>query len=263
MKSFADLNRWQTHRDRLQGQSIGFVPTMGALHDGHLSLVKRAREENDAVVVSLFVNPTQFDRKDDLDNYPADANSDRQLLENAGVDALLLPDADSLYPDGYAYRVSENSFSRQLCGAHRPGHFDGVLTVVMKLLNLVRPHKAYFGEKDYQQLRLIQGMVKAFFLPVEIIGCPIVREADGLAMSSRNQHLNRQQRQQAAALYRILSQAPDAASARSQLAETFDGVDYVQDLPGRRLAAVHLGSVRLIDNVPLPAQGAEATHETA
>jgi len=240
MKSFADLNRWQTHRDRLQGQSIGFVPTMGALHDGHLSLVKRAREENDAVVVSL-----------------------RQLLENAGVDALLLPDADSLYPDGYAYRVCENSFSRQLCGAHRPGHFDGVLTVVMKLLNLVRPHKAYFGEKDYQQLRLIQGMVKAFFLPVEIIGCPIVREADGLAMSSRNQRLNRQQRQQAAALYRILSQAPDAASARSQLAETFDGVDYVQDLPGRRLAAVHLGSVRLIDNVPLPAQGAEATHETA
>ncbi len=253
MKTFTDLSRWRTHRQHLNPEwRVGFVPTMGALHAGHLSLVQKARAENDYVVVSLFVNPTQFDQAADLENYPRDTETDLALLRQAGVDAVLLPDSAQLYPDEYAYQVTEKRLSQQLCGAHRPGHFDGVLTVVLKLFNLVQPHAAYFGEKDYQQLALIRGLVDAFFLPIEVIGCPIVREAEGLAMSSRNSRLSTEQRQQAASLYRILTQAPDAQAARRQLAAVFDRVDYVQDLGDRRLAAVQLGPVRLIDNVPLP-----------
>ncbi len=253
MKIFRTLNDWRDERRRWHSQNIGFVPTMGALHAGHLSLVAKARQENPRVAVSLFVNPTQFDAPDDLANYPRDTENDLRLLKAAGVDAVLMPDAEQLYPDDYAYQIREKVFSRDLCGQHRPGHFDGVLTVVMKLLNLVQPHRAYFGEKDYQQLVLIQGMVQAFFLPYEIIGCPIVREADGLAMSSRNRRLNPQQRQIAARLYAILSSADSVDTAWKQLQEIFDGVDYVRDWQGRRLAAVRLGPVRLIDNVVLPA----------
>ncbi len=252
MKVFTDLEQWLAFRAGIPARTIGFVPTMGALHDGHFSLVQRAKDENEAVVVSLFVNPTQFDQAEDLEKYPQDVAADLRGLEKAGVTAVLLPDYKALYPDNYAYRICEKNLSRQLCGAHRPGHFDGVLTVVMKLLNLVRPQRAYFGEKDYQQLALIRGLVEAFFLPVEIVGCPIVREPDGLAMSSRNRRLAPAQRQQAARLFAILSTAPSAQLAQQQLQQVFDRVDYVHDLPGRRLAAVQLGAVRLIDNVPLP-----------
>lgn len=251
MKCFENLNHWQAYRNRLANQTVGFVPTMGALHAGHLSLVEKARADNEQVVVSLFVNPTQFDNADDLQDYPRDTENDLRLLREAGADVVLLPEKDALYPDNYRYRISENHLSRQLCGQHRPGHFDGVLTVVLKLLNLVRPDAAYFGEKDYQQLALIRGMAEAFFLPCRIIGCPIVRETDGLAMSSRNRRLNPSQRTRAARLYAILRQAPDITSAKQQLAEVFDAVDYVEDWHGYRLAAVHLGPVRLIDNVPL------------
>jgi pantoate--beta-alanine ligase len=167
------------------------------------------------------------------------------------VDAAFMPEYSELYPDDYRYRVSETVFSNSLCGAHRPGHFDGMLTVVLKLLQIIRPHRAYFGEKDFQQLELVRGLVRAFFIPVEIIGCPIVRERDGLALSSRNQRLDSQQRQTAGQLFRILNRSADTLEARQELQQQGFEVDYVEDVMGRRLAAARLGPTRLIDNVPL------------
>lgn len=240
---------WQRVRQALSGP-VGFVPTMGALHEGHLSLFRRARTQCETVVGSVFVNPTQFDDAGDLERYPRDLAADLALLEPEGVDVLLTPSAQALYPDGYRYRVSENELSRVLCGAARPGHFDGVLTVVMRLLNLVRPERAYFGEKDYQQLLLIQGMVDAFFMDVEIVPCPIVRDPDGVALSSRNALLDPEGRRKAANFARILREGPDARSVREALQAAGIDVDYVDERVGRRFGAVLIGDVRLIDNVP-------------
>ncbi|MGA9572602.1 MAG: pantoate--beta-alanine ligase [Lysobacterales bacterium] len=251
MKIFKSVAQWQCQRDALRDKPLGFVPTMGALHPGHLSLVKASRKGDALTVVSVFVNPTQFDDKTDFDKYPADSRSDLEQLESAGVDIVLLPDARQIYTDNYRFKVTESDFSRRLCGAHRPGHFDGVLTVVMRLLNLVKPDNAYFGEKDYQQLQLIRDMVSAFFMPVNIVGCDTVREADGLAMSSRNQHLNAGNRALAPALYATLKNSRTADEARRTLAGKGFKVDYVEDIKHRRLAAVHLGSTRLIDNVEI------------
>jgi pantoate--beta-alanine ligase len=255
MKLFADVAGWSEFRDGLvrgaAGPSIGFVPTMGALHAGHLALVESSQRDNDITVVSIFVNPTQFNQAPDLEHYPRTTEADLAALRACKADAVFMPDAASLYPDAYTYRVSESEFSRRLEGAHRPGHFDGVLTVVMKLLNIIRPTRAYFGEKDYQQLQLVRGMVDAFFLPLGIVACPTVREADGLAMSSRNTRLNPQQRAQAPGLFRVLQSAGSAAQAREQLQQLGFDVDYVEDLDGRRLGAARLGEVRLIDNVAI------------
>lgn len=251
MKTLSGVAEFNAFRQGLKQSSLGFVPTMGALHDGHLSLVRQSTADNEHTVVSLFVNPTQFDRADDLKAYPRDQARDLALLQTHGVDAVFLPAEDELYADQYRYRVMESELSKTLCGAHRPGHFDGVLTVVMKLLNIVRADRAYFGSKDYQQLQLVRGMADAFFLSTRIVGCPIVREADGLAMSSRNLRLTPAQRQQAPALYRIIRQADSASQAREQLQYHGFAVDYVEDLDGRRLAAASLGNVRLIDNVPI------------
>ncbi|MEE4601773.1 MAG: pantoate--beta-alanine ligase, partial [Desulfobacteraceae bacterium] len=177
--------------------------------------------------------------------------ADRKLCEAEGVDAIFFPDYSELYPDDYRYRVSENEVSPLLCGTHRPGHFDGVLSVVMKLLNLVRPQRAYFGEKDWQQLQLVKGMVEAFFMPLIIVGCPTVRDIDRLAISSRNLHLSKRHREKAARFPKILAaQAPAEEVARLLEADGFE-VDYVQDFKGRRCAAIHCGGVRLIDNMPL------------
>lgn len=231
--------------------NVGFVATMGALHAGHVALVRRSVAENEQTVASIFVNPTQFDRADDLAKYPRQHEADLALLEAERVDAVLLPQAEELYPDNYRYRVSESEVSKRLCGAYRPGHFDGVLTIVMKLLNIVRPARAYFGEKDYQQLQLIRGMVDAFFMDTVIVPCPTVREHDGLALSSRNQRLDAGERALAPSLSRVLRESPDPTSARAELERLGFDVDYVEDWDGRRLAAAHLGSVRLIDNVPL------------
>ena len=200
MKTFTSIADWKSYRDTLQESPLGFVPTMGALHEGHLSLVKTSKEQDALTMVSVFVNPTQFDDKHDFEEYPDESLSDLVLLRDAGVDVVLLPDKTQVYRDDYRFKVTESEFSQRLCGAHRPGHFDGVLTVVMRLLNLVRPDHAYFGEKDYQQLQLIRDMVSAFFMPVKIVACTTVREADGLAMSSRNQHLDARNRDKAAAL---------------------------------------------------------------
>lgn len=258
MKEFTSLAEWQRQRSQLEGKKIGFVPTMGALHAGHASLLERARAENEIVVLSIYVNPTQFNNPDDLKRYPITIESDRDTASRAGVDFLLMPSYDEVYPDSYRYKVSENTFSNLLCGAHRPGHFDGVLTVVMKLFNLVRPTRAYFGEKDFQQLELIRGMVQAFFMPLEIVPCATIREADGLAMSSRNVNLNAEAREAAPALQKILRESPSAASARDRLSAGGFDVDYVEDIVDttsattRRFAAVTLGGVRLIDNSLVP-----------
>ncbi|HEY5552155.1 MAG TPA: pantoate--beta-alanine ligase, partial [Opitutaceae bacterium] len=188
---FTDLKQWREEREsgHFASGRIGFVPTMGALHEGHRSLLRRARAENELVVTSVFVNPTQFDNKDDLATYPRTLESD---VEFAGdlVDAVVAPNAAALYADDYRYRVIETDLSRVMEGEQRPGHFDGVLTVVMKFLNLVRPERAYFGRKDWQQLQLVRGMAAAFFLPVEIVECETERDPDGLAMSSRNRRLS-------------------------------------------------------------------------
>ena len=251
MKVFTSIREWQAWRDAVQESPVGFVPTMGALHHGHLSLVAASRKQNAFTVASVFINPKQFDDSADFDAYPNDFRKDLERLKNAGVNAVLLPDEKQIYADGYRFKVTESEFSQQLCGAHRPGHFDGVLTVVMRLLNLVRPDNAYFGEKDYQQLQLIRDMVSAFFMPVNIVACPTVREADGLAMSSRNQHLDERSRAQAPALYAALRNSQTAAEAREVLAGQGFDVDYVEDIASRRLAAARLGSTRLIDNVEI------------
>lgn len=251
MKVLTSIAGWQSCRSTLTDSPLGFVPTMGALHQGHLSLVKASKQQNALTVVSIFINPTQFDDKNDFEKYPADSRSDLEQLEHAGVDVVLFPDAAQIYRDDYRYKVTESDFSRRLCGAHRPGHFDGVLTVVMRLLNLVQPDNAYFGEKDYQQLQLIRDMVSAFFMPVNIVACATMREADGLAMSSRNQHLDARNRSKAAVLYETLKNSATATEARQTLAGQGFDVDYVEDIADRRLAAARLGSTRLIDNVEI------------
>lgn len=250
MKLHSDLAAWRAVRAGAEfaGCRVGFVPTMGALHAGHRALLERARAENDRVVLSIFVNPTQFNDPADLANYPRPLAADLALADGLATD-VLLPPSDELYADGYRYRVTENSLSRDLEGAHRPGHFDGVLTVVLKLLNLVQPHRAYFGEKDRQQLDLVRGMAEALFLPGEIVACPTVREADGLALSSRNVRLSPAGRAHAAHFPRILRSAADASQAAAELEAAGFGVDYVEDRAGVRLGAVRTENVRLIDNV--------------
>jgi pantoate--beta-alanine ligase len=249
MRVWHNLTDWRAVREGLTGTSIGFVPTMGALHAGHRALLARARADNDCVVLSIFVNPTQFNDSADLAKYPRTLEADLALAAGL-VDHVIVPAAEELYPDNYAYRVTEDILSRRLEGAHRPGHFDGVLTVVLKLLNLVQPTRAYFGEKDWQQLHLVRAMVEALFLPCEIVACPTVREADGLAMSSRNRRLAPADRARAAAFPKLLRAGTPEAAAGALRGAGFE-VDYVAERDGVRLGAVHIGGVRLIDNVRL------------
>ncbi len=241
-------------KDRPAGD-VGFVPTMGALHKGHESLIRRSVTESNITVVSIYVNPTQFDNQRDLAVYPNTLAEDKAILEDLDVDVLLMPTFEQIYPDGFRYQVSESEFSRKLCGAHRDGHFTGVLTVVMKLLNIVRPARAYFGEKDFQQYQLIKDMARTFFLDVKIVPCEIVRESDGLALSSRNLNLDACAREKAPLIHNLISgNSTDDEIARRLAKAGFD-VDYVQIRYGRRFAAAKVGEnpvVRLIDNVPLP-----------
>ncbi len=254
---FDTLPAWRAERlaQRRDGLSLGFVPTMGALHEGHLSLVRRSRAENDRTLVCIFVNPTQFDDPGDLAGYPRTTEDDLGMLRAEGTESVLLPRDVELYPDGYRYRVTETERSRVLEGGSRPGHFDGVLTVVMKLLQIASAERAYFGEKDWQQLMLVRGMAEAFFIPTTIVGCPTVREADGLALSSRNRRLPPSDREKAPQFYRTLLSAPTAGAACRDLRAAGFAVDYVEDRAGRRFGAVRLGDVRLIDNVPLGGRG--------
>ncbi len=247
---------WQrqinTHRQA--GWSIGFIPTMGALHEGHLSLIRRSKKENDITCASIFVNPAQFNNSEDLDNYPASWDEDIAKLERAGVDMLLYPETGSMYPDNYQFRILEQELSLKYCGEFRPSHFDGVLTVVLKLLNLTHADRAYFGEKDWQQLVLIHRMTEALFIETEIIPCPTIREKSGLAMSSRNIWLTPEEQKTAPGFYKALISGKTLAEMRIDLEEKGFEVEYIEEfndhvLGKRLLAAVNLGKVRLIDNV--------------
>jgi pantoate--beta-alanine ligase len=233
---------------------VGFVPTMGFLHEGHRALVDRSKNDgNYQTWVSLFVNPTQFNQPDDLEKYPRDLNRDLTLLESWGANLVFTPNAEEMYADKYRYSVREAQLSKELCGQSRPGHFEGVLTVVLKLFNLVQPTRAYFGEKDYQQLELVCGMVKALFLDIDVVGVPTKRLSSGLALSSRNARLEDGDLQRASLIYKLLSDPTQTTETivRELTSKGFD-VDYVHELMGRRFAAASLSGVRLIDNVEVP-----------
>ena len=238
-----------TIRDR--GSSVGLVPTMGSFHEGHVSLFRAAREDCDAVVVSLFVNPSQFDDASDFERYPRDPERDEALAADAGVDVLFEPSADEIYPRGHQTWVEVTQLSQGLEGAHRPGHFRGVATICLKLFNIVRPQRAYFGQKDAQQVAVVRQLVRDLNLEVEIRVLPTVRDRDGLALSSRNARLSPADRALAVALPRALA-TRDLAAARAALADL--DVDYVAVAdydPPVLAAAVRIGGTRLIDNVVL------------
>lgn len=260
---------------RKAGDTVGLVPTMGALHDGHLALVRRAGQDCTRVVTTIFVNPMQFNRQDDLAAYPRDEAGDLAKLAALGVDLVFAPPVEEVYPDGYQTRISVPELSDCLCGAVRPGHMEGVATVVAKLLLQSLPDTAYFGEKDYQQLLVVRRMVRDLDIPAGIVGVPTVREPDGLALSSRNLLLTAEQRSRAPALFRVLMALaaclesgsvpalPALDEGRAELAAAgFEPVDYLElrtaetlrpleraDRPARLFAAAWLGPVRLIDNV--------------
>jgi len=262
---------------RRAGRSIGLVPTMGALHEGHLSLIRRSRADNDVAVMTLFVNPMQFDRKDDLARYPRDLDRDADLAKAAGAEVIFHPSAEEMYPKGYATYVTVEGLTDRWEGATRPGHFRGVATVCTKLFAVCRPHRAYFGQKDYQQSLVIRRLVADLNLGFEIVVLPTVREADGLALSSRNVLLGPEERRQALVLSQALAGAQAAVKAGARDAERLRGeiearirrvplaaVDYVAvcdpdtlepltRISGRAVAlvAVRFGAVRLIDNVSL------------
>lgn len=270
----AAMRRWRIDHPG----TLGFVPTMGFLHDGHLALVRRARQENQLAVVSIFVNPKQFGPHDDFQRYPRDEVRDLALLHHAGVDAVYLPSSAEMYPDGYQTNVEVERVALGLEGSARPGHFRGVATVVLKLFNAVGADRAYFGRKDAQQLRVIQRMVADLDLPLEVVPCEIVRESDGLAMSSRNVYLSPQQRAAAAVLKRSLDAAADAWAGGQRNAESVRSlvmgrlaeeplaeVEYVSLADDRSLEelegivmgpallslVVRFGKTRLLDNVEL------------
>ncbi len=260
------------------GGTLGLVPTMGFLHEGHLALVRRARAENDAVAVSIFVNPTQFGPTEDLASYPRDLDRDLRLLDKEGVDLVFNPSPEDVYPAGFDSHIETGSVSAPLEGARRPGHFRGVATVVAKLFNVVQPDRAYFGQKDGQQVRVIERMARDLDFPIEIVVVPTVRESDGLAMSSRNTYLNPGERQAALCLHKGLTSAQerwragerDAETLRRQVAQAIEAeplaqVDYISVADSATLAevdgpatgpvllstAVRVGKARLIDNVML------------
>lgn len=279
MRVFEDIAAYRAwRRDQGPGLRIGLVPTMGALHAGHLELVQRAVAENDLCIVSIFVNPTQFGPNEDFERYPRDLAADTARLQAAGVAAVLAPDHHEIYPGAPQFYFNIRQLDKRLCGASRPGHMNGVVQVVSILFNLVQPTHAYFGEKDYQQLRIIQTLAQELHFPVEIIPCPIVRESDGLAMSSRNRYLSPAARQEALALSGLLGEVkaaqerlatPQAALAYvSKRLESFPLVklDYFEVLHGQTLEpistfsaehrphafiAAYLGATRLIDNLAL------------
>jgi pantoate--beta-alanine ligase len=286
MKTYEDIDalRNDLGARRLAGKSIGLVPTMGALHEGHLSLIERARSENDVVVMSLFVNPTQFTDPEDFQKYPRDPHRDADLAQAAGADFIFAPTMEAMYPPGFDTVVAARAISEVLEGASRPGHFQGVATVVSKLFHIVSPDSAYFGQKDYQQVQVIKRMVKDLNVPIDIVVCPILREPDGVAMSSRNVRLSSQERKAAAVLFRAMSYAQqiadtgvhDAWQLAAWMAQTIEvealaRLDYAAivdpeqlrqldtiDAGAVALVAATFGKVRLIDNLVItPAPGAE------
>ena len=276
MRSVSTLDELRSARLTFHG-TVGLVPTMGFLHEGHLSLIRRAKEECDHIVVSIFVNPTQFGPKEDLSKYPRNIDHDLKLIEPLGTDLVWMPTPEIMYPQGYQTWVEVEAMTSPLEGAMRPGHFKGVTTVVAKLFNGVQPHKAYFGQKDAQQAAVIRQMTRDLNFPIEIVVCPIVREPDGLAMSSRNVYLDPEQRKAARVLFRSLSAAKelyesgerDAEKTREKMKEVlageplaemqyvscadYDTLEELTEIEGKTLLsmAVFMGKTRLIDNIVL------------
>ncbi|HCF37994.1 pantoate--beta-alanine ligase [Thermosipho africanus Ob7] len=255
-------------------KTIGFVPTMGFLHEGHLSLVKAAKSENDITIVSIFVNPTQFGPNEDYNNYPRDLERDLSMLKDMEVDYVFVPSVEEMYPDSFSTYVEEIKLSRFLCGASRPGHFRGVCTVVTKLFNIVKPTRAYFGQKDAQQFRVLRRMVRDLNMDVELVEMPIVREPDGLALSSRNTYLNDEERKEAVRLYKSLLKAKELIESGEKDVEIIKNemkkilthpllrIDYIEIVDEENLEpvekidrrviiaiAVFVGRARLIDNM--------------
>lgn len=263
------VNGWKK-----EGLSVGLVPTMGYLHEGHQSLIKKAVEQNDRVVVSVFVNPIQFGENEDLDSYPRDLEKDTKLCEETGANLIFNPSPEEMYPEGFCSYVDMNGLTKELCGKSRPIHFRGVMTVVSKLFNIVTPNKAYFGMKDAQQLLIIKRMVKDLSFGIEIVGCPIVREEDGLAKSSRNTYLSEDERKAALILYKTINLGKkvleegerDSSVLLSKMKENINKeplakIDYVEAVDIERIEkvdkiegtvlvamAVYIGKTRLIDN---------------
>lgn len=272
--STVDETRAQVKEWKKQGLTVGLVPTMGYLHEGHQSLIKKAVEENDRVVVSVFVNPIQFAPNEDLETYPRDLEADKRLCDSTGADLIFHPTPDEMYHDGFSTHIEMNNLTKELCGKTRPTHFGGVCTVVGKLFNIVQPNKAYFGQKDAQQLAIIKRMVRDLNFDLEIVGCPIIREPDGLAKSSRNTYLNAEERKAALILSKSIelgkqlvengernAQAVIKAMTDKINTEPLARIDYVNvvdalsiepinTIKGETLVAiaVYIGKTRLIDN---------------
>jgi pantoate--beta-alanine ligase len=280
MKTVGTVQELRQFLRPLRDRRIGLVPTMGYLHEGHVSLIRRARKECDVVVLSVFVNPLQFGPREDYDRYPRDLDRDARIAEQAGVDVLFAPSVEEMYPEKPLTTVTVSRLTDRLCGASRPGHFDGVATVVAKLFHIVEPDRAYFGLKDAQQVAVVERMVRDLHFPVEIIPCPTVREKDGLAVSSRNVYLSKEEREQATVLSAGLREVAEKVQA-GEMTRSRQVIDYLQGrisskplaridyvdvltypdltpvdaLQGQRIlvaVAVHFGSTRLIDNVILP-----------
>jgi pantoate--beta-alanine ligase len=275
VRTVADL-RQQVRAWKATGEMVGVVPTMGALHDGHLSLARAAKRECERVITTIFVNPKQFNNPEDLLKYPRTEEADAALLATAGVDLIFAPPPEEVYPEGYSTTITVAGVSEPLEGAMRPGHFEGVATVVTKLFGMTMADRAYFGQKDWQQLQVVQKMVRDLNIPVHVVGCETIREADGLAMSSRNARLRAEMRPRAGALYAAMTKAADSIRngadpmhtlnlAASQLiAAGFERVEYIElrdaatllpvshsGAERRMLAAAWLDDVRLIDNIPV------------
>ena len=252
METFNSIKVWKHFRASLNTQcTIGLIPTMGAIHKGHLSLIERSITQNDYTVVSIFINPTQFNAPNDFKNYPKDLDKDKSLLASIGIDALLIPDEKEVYSEKYRFKVAENKYSKLMEGSSRPGHFDGVLTIIMKLLHVVNPSRAYFGEKDYQQFKLIKDMVSSFFIDTKIIACKTIRNRDGLALSSRNQLIPSENKKVASKFYHCLRSSKSSEEVKIELNNIGFDVDYIEEHDGRRFGAIKLGQVRLIDNVKI------------
>lgn len=274
IKTIDEVKR-QVKEWKKQGLEVGLVPTMGFLHEGHVSLIKRAVAECDRVVVSDFVNPMQFSKSEDLEGYPRDIDTDARLCEEAGADMVFNPEPIEMYPEGFCSKVSMTGLQSELCGKSRPGHFGGVCTVCNKLFNIVSPDRAYFGEKDAQQLAIVKHMVKDLNMNLEIVGCPTVREEDGLAKSSRNSYMNEEERKSAVILYKALTEGrkmieagernPQAVIDKmteivsSEPRAEIDYIDIVDALTIEKIGviqgeilmamAVFIGKTRLIDNI--------------
>ncbi len=251
MLQISKIKTWKTYRKNLnENEKLGFIPTMGCLHKGHASLIENAKRENDIVVVSIFVNPTQFNSPEDLKKYPNRLEKDLEALDQLGVDYVFTPNVNAIYPNGNLTKITTNHrLASILEGKYRPGHFDGVLTVVMKLLQIINPNKVYFGEKDYQQLELIRSMVEDYHLDTEIIGCPTIREESGLAMSSRNTRLTTKQRDLADKFATIFTSNNTLNEIKTSLLNLGLEIEYLEEHNGRRFVAIKLGDIRLIDNV--------------